>query len=152
MLNRELFLSIDELRYVVDRWRMDYTHYRPHGSLDYMAPAAFAAMRLEQGSGSHRLIQDKENCCEILSRWLGQYEGAGQTELLFRSKPPAIIETKAGKIIIIYSQNLKGVRILFTKGEKNEIFNKSDTIIIPLFIDFFPNRLWSYVSKINEHK
>ena len=67
LLNRELFLSIAELRYVVDRWRMDYNHYRPHSSLDYMAPAAFAAMCLEQGSGSLRLTQDKENCCEILS-------------------------------------------------------------------------------------
>jgi len=47
-----------KLRYVADRWRMDYNHYRPHSSLDYMAPAAFAAMCLEQ---------DKENCCEILS-------------------------------------------------------------------------------------
>ena len=67
LLNRELFLSITEVRYVVDRWRMDYNHYRPHSSLDYMAPAAFAAMCLEQGSGSLRLTQDKEDCCEILS-------------------------------------------------------------------------------------
>jgi transposase InsO family protein len=43
LLNGELFLHIDELRYVVDRWRMDYNHYRPHSSLDYMSPAAFAA-------------------------------------------------------------------------------------------------------------
>jgi hypothetical protein len=47
LLNRDLFLSIDELRYVADRWRMDYNHYRPHSSLDYMAPAAFAAKCLE---------------------------------------------------------------------------------------------------------
>ncbi len=47
LLNRELFLHIDELRYVADRWRMDYNHYRPHSSLDYTAPAAFAAMCLE---------------------------------------------------------------------------------------------------------
>ena len=67
LLNRELFLHIDELRYVADRWRMDYNHYRPHSSLDYMAPAAFAAMYLEQGSGSLRLTQDKENCCETPS-------------------------------------------------------------------------------------
>jgi putative transposase len=67
LLNRELFLSMAELRYVVDRWRMDYNHYRPHSSLDYMAPAAFAAMCLEQGSGSLCLTQDKEDCCEILS-------------------------------------------------------------------------------------
>ena len=45
LLNREQFLSIDELRYVVDRRRMDYNHYRPHSSLAYMAPAAFAARR-----------------------------------------------------------------------------------------------------------
>ena len=67
LLNRELFLSINELKYVVDRWRMDYNHYRPHSSLDYMAPAAFAAMCLEQGSATLCLTQDKENMCEILS-------------------------------------------------------------------------------------
>jgi transposase InsO family protein len=43
LLNRELFLHLDELMYIVDCWRMDYNHYRPHSSLDYMAPAAFAA-------------------------------------------------------------------------------------------------------------
>ena len=29
-LNGELFLSLAEARYVVDRWRLDYNHYRPH--------------------------------------------------------------------------------------------------------------------------
>jgi len=67
LLDRELFLHIDELRYVGDRWRMDYNHYRPHSSLDYMAPAAFAAKCLEQGSATLRLTQDKENMCDILS-------------------------------------------------------------------------------------
>jgi putative transposase len=67
LLNRKLFLSIDELRYIADRWRMDYNHYRPHSSLDYMAPAAFAAACLEQGSGSLRLPQDSQNECHILS-------------------------------------------------------------------------------------
>ncbi len=67
LLNRELFLHIDELRYVADRWRMDYNHYRPHSSLDYTAPAAFAAMCLEQGCATLRLAQDKENTCRILS-------------------------------------------------------------------------------------
>ena len=66
-LNRELFLHIDELRYVADRWRMDYNHYRPHSSLDYMAPAAFAAKYLEQGSATLRLPQGKKDTCEILS-------------------------------------------------------------------------------------
>ncbi len=67
LLNRELFLHIDELTYVVDRWRMDYNHYRPHSSLEYMAPAAFAVKCLEQGSATLRLSQDKEIKCEILS-------------------------------------------------------------------------------------
>jgi hypothetical protein len=61
-----MFLSMDELRYVVDRWRMDYNHYRPHSSLDYTASAAFATMCLEQGSGTLGLTQDKENNYEML--------------------------------------------------------------------------------------
>ena len=65
--DRELFLHIDELRYLADRRRMDYNHYRPHSSLDYMAPAAFAAICLEQGSGSLRLTQDSQSECNILS-------------------------------------------------------------------------------------
>ena len=67
LLNRELFLSINELRYVVDRWRMDYNHYRPHSSPDYMAPAAFAAKCLEQGFATLRLAQDEEYSWKILS-------------------------------------------------------------------------------------
>ena len=43
LLNRELFLSLDEARWVIDRWRMDYNHHRPHSALDYRTPAAFAA-------------------------------------------------------------------------------------------------------------
>ncbi len=42
-LNGELFLSLAEARYVVDRWRMDYNHHRPHSRLDWMMPAEFAA-------------------------------------------------------------------------------------------------------------
>ena len=67
LLNRELFLSVSELRYVVDRWRMDYNHYRPHSGLNYMAPAAFVVRCLEQGSATLRLAQDMENRCGILS-------------------------------------------------------------------------------------
>ena len=43
LLNRELFLSLDEARWVIDRWRLDYNHHRVHSALDYQTPAAFAA-------------------------------------------------------------------------------------------------------------
>ncbi len=43
LLNRELFLSKEEARWVIDRWRLDYNHHRPHSSLEYQTPAAFAA-------------------------------------------------------------------------------------------------------------
>jgi transposase InsO family protein len=42
-LDRELFVSIEELRYVAERYKLDYNHYRPHQSLGYMTPALFAA-------------------------------------------------------------------------------------------------------------
>ena len=43
LLNRELFLSLDEARWVIDRWRLYYNHRRIHSALDYQTPAAFAA-------------------------------------------------------------------------------------------------------------
>jgi hypothetical protein len=46
---------------------MDYNHYRPHSSLNYMSPAAFAKVCLEQGPATLRLPQDKEKKCDILS-------------------------------------------------------------------------------------
>jgi putative transposase len=42
-LNGELFLNMTEMRYVVDRWRLDYNHHRPHSMLNWMTPALYAA-------------------------------------------------------------------------------------------------------------
>jgi len=43
LLNRELFVGLEDARWVVDRWRLDYNHHRPHSSLEYQTPATFAA-------------------------------------------------------------------------------------------------------------
>jgi putative transposase len=43
LLDRELFLSVAEARYVLDEWRLEYNHRRPHSGLDWQTPAAFAA-------------------------------------------------------------------------------------------------------------
>jgi transposase InsO family protein len=48
LLNRELFLSLAEARWVIDRWRLDYNHQRPHSALEYQTPAAFAASCVQQ--------------------------------------------------------------------------------------------------------
>jgi hypothetical protein len=41
-LNGELFLNRTETQCVVDRWRLDYNHHRPHSSLGHVPPAEFA--------------------------------------------------------------------------------------------------------------
>ena len=43
LLNGELFLSLAKARYVLDEWRLDYNHRRPHSSLNWQTPAAYAA-------------------------------------------------------------------------------------------------------------
>jgi transposase InsO family protein len=42
LLNRELFLSIPEARFVLDEWRLEYNHRRPHSGLKWQTPAAYA--------------------------------------------------------------------------------------------------------------
>jgi transposase InsO family protein len=34
LLNRELFLSVPEARFVLDEWRLEYNHRRPHSGLN----------------------------------------------------------------------------------------------------------------------
>ena len=48
LLNRELFLSVPEARYVLDEWRQEYNHRRPHGGLNWQTPAAYAAKLVDR--------------------------------------------------------------------------------------------------------
>ena len=42
-LNQHWFRTIKEARYEIDQWRYHYNHERPHSSLDYLTPVAFAS-------------------------------------------------------------------------------------------------------------
>lgn len=41
-LNQHWFRTIEEARYEIEQWRHHYNHVRPHSSLNYMPPVAFA--------------------------------------------------------------------------------------------------------------
>ena len=43
LLNAEVFADVAEARALAARWRHEYNHHRPHSSLGYIPPAAFAA-------------------------------------------------------------------------------------------------------------
>jgi len=45
LLNGELFTSLKEAKVVTEDFRLEYNHRRPHSSLSYVTPAAFAAAR-----------------------------------------------------------------------------------------------------------
>ena len=68
LLDGELFLHIDEMKYIVERWRMDYSRYRPHSSLSYVTPACFAGLCTETGcTRPHTPVLDGVQDCGILS-------------------------------------------------------------------------------------
>lgn len=41
-LNQHWFRSLDEAKDIIDSWRYHYNHERPHSTLNYMTPVAFA--------------------------------------------------------------------------------------------------------------
>ena len=49
-LNEYVFSSLGEARAIIEAWRHDYNHLRPHSSLGYLAPQEFAARN--QGSSA----------------------------------------------------------------------------------------------------
>jgi transposase InsO family protein len=49
LLNAESFADLREAKALGARWQSDYNHHRPHSSLDYQTPAAFAARCRDKG-------------------------------------------------------------------------------------------------------
>ena len=42
-LNQHVFRNLQEVSHIIEQWRYHYNHKRPHSSLDYMTPVAYAA-------------------------------------------------------------------------------------------------------------
>jgi transposase InsO family protein len=57
LLNRELFETVLEATVLVEQWRDEYNHRRPHSSLNYLPPAPEAVMFSGAGSLTLGLVQ-----------------------------------------------------------------------------------------------
>jgi transposase InsO family protein len=44
LLNREIFTTLEEAKALIEQWRQEYNHHRPHSSLGYRPPAPEAIM------------------------------------------------------------------------------------------------------------
>ena len=44
LLDRELFLCLDEARFVLEDWRMEYNHERPHSGINWQIAVAYVAI------------------------------------------------------------------------------------------------------------
>jgi len=50
-LNRELFGSLREAQVILEQWRLEYNEQRPHSSLGYQTPAAYAVAQTNRVDG-----------------------------------------------------------------------------------------------------
>ena len=41
-LNTNWFMSLDDAKEKINRWKNDYNEFRPHSALTYLTPAEFA--------------------------------------------------------------------------------------------------------------
>jgi putative transposase len=69
-LNRWLFADGQEARTVIEQWRHEYNHHRPHSSLDYLPPAAFA-----EKSSSHSTWTSSGGRSGVCARALHHRDG-----------------------------------------------------------------------------
>jgi len=68
LLNGELFLGLEEARYLIERWRTGYNTERQHSSLGYQTPAEFAAGCAPSDSATLRLRAPSPRSCPASSR------------------------------------------------------------------------------------
>jgi transposase InsO family protein len=46
-VDRYLFYTLRETRSIIEAWREEYNHYRPHSALGYLSPSVFAAQHAQ---------------------------------------------------------------------------------------------------------
>lgn len=51
-LNEHVFVSLDDARIKIEKWRIEYNRERPHSSLGNVAPEEFAARAANPGSSA----------------------------------------------------------------------------------------------------
>lgn len=61
-LNANWFWDLRDARLKIEAWRVDYNQQRPHSSLDYQTPAAFAAAQLPSGLATLGLREAEPPC------------------------------------------------------------------------------------------
>jgi transposase InsO family protein len=51
LLNESLFMDLDQARQLIGAWITDYNNARPHSSLGYKTPAAYAGTLIAPRAG-----------------------------------------------------------------------------------------------------
>ena len=73
--NRETSDTLPEAKVLIERWRQEYDHVRPHSALGYRAPASEAIQPWPSGLAAPRL--QARAACAVLTQRLVQRPGAG---------------------------------------------------------------------------
>ena len=63
-LNEHWFSTLAEARNLIEAWRQDYNHVRPHSSLNYMTPAEYAAKAAASAELRQTLAVTPLGACE----------------------------------------------------------------------------------------
>ncbi len=76
-LNAHWFLSLDDAADKIERWRIEYNHYRPHSSLDDMTPAEYV-----------------ERCLKFIEETISLPEASALNQMIFPTKKHSSTESE----------------------------------------------------------